>query len=220
MASVEEVAELIKAGNSRELRSVLENDPALLEQKAGGVSLLQFAAYCRNQGAIAVLRSFKSHLDAWEAATLGELQMLKERLGQNKSVLSEFSPDGFTLLGLACYFGHREVVRFLLEAGADPNVASTNAFRVAPLHSASAISDIEIAALLIEAGADVNAKQNQGVTPLHSAAHNGQTRLAELLIANGADVGARTDGDKTPLQLALEKNHDQTAEVIRNRGGI
>lgn len=220
MATVEKLTELIKSGNTAELRVLLENDPKLIEQKTGGVSLLQFAAYCGNENAIAILRAFKPRLDEFEAAALGDLNQLKRLLIQDNAALIAFSADGFTLLGLACFFGHQEMVNYLIGEGADPNIPSANPFRVTPLHSACAISHFEIAGSLINAGADVNAKQSHGVTPLHSAAHNGQPKLAGLLINNGADVNAMTDAGQSPLQMALEKNHNETADVIRSRGGV
>jgi ankyrin repeat protein len=127
--------------------------------------------------------------------------------------------DGFTALGLASFFGHLSLVSLLLEQGADPNIASNNAFKVAPIHSACAISRIDITELLIRHGADVNAKQQQGVTPLLSAAHHGQTTLAKLLIDHGADVNAETGKGQTPLAMATEKNFQETAQLIREHGG-
>jgi len=67
------------------------------------------------------------------------------------------------------------------------------------------------AALLIEKGADVNAKTNDGRTPLHRAAENNAAEAAALLIQHGADVNAKTDDGRTPLYLAAGSN---VAEVV------
>jgi ankyrin repeat protein len=218
MTTIEKIRGLIVSKNNQDLKEMLENNPELAEGKTDDVSLLQFAAYCRNADAVAIIRTFRSQLDIFEMAALGDLDQLNIRIKEDNSVLSAFSGDGFTLLGLASYFGHRAVVELLLEAGADPNVPSANAFQVTPLHSATAISNLEVAELLVRAGADVNAKQRSGVTPLHSAAHNGQLELAELLIRNGADVNARTEAGQSPLQMALERNHELVAAAIAKSG--
>jgi ankyrin repeat protein len=61
---------------------------------------------------------------------------------------------------------------------------------------------IEIAKLLIERGADVEAKDKWGRTPLYYACLNDNLECAELLIDAGADVGAKDRFERTPLDLA------------------
>jgi len=133
--------------------------------------------------------------------------------------LNSFSADGFTLLGLAAFFGHFILAQELLEKGADPNISANNPYKVAPLHSACATSNLEMATLLIKHGADVNAKQMHNVTPLHSAAHNGKTDLVQLLVDKGADINATMENGKTPLLMAEEAKFNDTANLIKKLVG-
>ncbi len=214
------IIELIKTGNNSKLEQKLKENPSLVDKKTDqGVSLIQYATYLMNSEAVEILRKYKPNLDIFEAACVGDNNTIVHLVLENPDLLNSFSPDGFTLLGLASYFGHITLIKSLLKLGANPNIQSNNQLKVTPIHSACAISNFQIAELLINNGADVNAKQIQGVTALHSAAHNGQTLLAKLLIDNGADISARMENGVTPLRMALEKNFQETAELIKNLGG-
>ena len=119
--------------------------------------------------------------DVFEAAMLGRLDILAE-----VPTADLIAPDGFPLLGLAVFFGQHEAVRYLLEKGADVNLAAKNATRVAAVHAAAARRDVATMRLLIEHGADVNARQQNDYTPLRAAREQGDEAMVELLLAHGA----------------------------------
>ena len=129
-------------------------------------------------------------LDVFEATALGRTDRLQELLAEDPSLANAWAEDGFQPLGLASFFGHAEAARLLVERGAEVNSASRNAMKVMPLHSAAAARDpqvrYEIAQLLLEAGADPNARQQDDYTPLMAADQHGDERLRELLVAHGA----------------------------------
>jgi ankyrin repeat protein len=78
-----------------------------------------------------------------------------------------------------------------------------------PLHCAAWKGHVFVVQLLLAAGADVNAiNQNEhwGTTPLHAAAHANQAKIAELLLANGANRKPSTAREGTPcFTLAFTK---------------
>jgi uncharacterized protein len=129
-------------------------------------------------------------LDVFEAAALGRTERLRELLAEDPSRANAYADDGFQPLGLACFFGHAEAVRMLVEHGAEVNSASRNQMKVMPLHSAAAAQDpdvrYEIARLLLDAGADPNARQQDEFTPLMAADQHGDGRLRKLLVEHGA----------------------------------
>ena len=73
------------------------------------------------------------------------------------------------------------------------------------LHWAAFEGQKGAAELLLENGADVNAKDINKDTPLHLAAFRGSKEVVDLLLAHGADVNARNEMGQTPLSLALCK---------------
>jgi uncharacterized protein len=219
-AMVELVTDYIREGDNFKLDQMLKEVPSIADSKTEtGISLLQYAVYCKNSDAVEILKNYRPIPDIFEAACLGDKDQVSHLLTINPNSLHSFSPDGFTVLGLASYFGHFSLVKFLLEKGANPNTPANNQFKVAPLHSACAISNFEIAELLIKYGANVNASQMQGSTPLHSTTHNGAILLTKLLIENGADINAKMENGKTPLSMATERNFKEISDLIKNFGG-
>ncbi|HTP12208.1 MAG TPA: ankyrin repeat domain-containing protein [Bacteroidota bacterium] len=219
MIPVSELCEIIRSGKNDRLESLFMETPGLADAKTDqGISILTFACYCRNTGAVGIIRQHKKNLDCFEAASAGDFRTLESYLSTHPSSINSYSVDGFTLLGLSCFFGHREIAEFLVHQGADVNLASNNTFHVAPLHSACAISDFAIAELLLNNGADPNATQQAGVTPLHEAAHHGRTDLAQLLLNYKANVNARTEIGQTPLAMAKEGGFAETALFLQKNG--
>jgi len=114
--------------------------------------------------------------------------------------------------------GNIEAVKQHLAAGTDVNAKGPNA-GLTPLHRAAYYGLKEIVELLLDKGADVNAKEEVGWTPLHYAAAMSHKAIAELLLDKGADVNAKDDGGDTPLDVAMLGNDKETAELIRKHGG-
>jgi len=151
--------------------------------------LLQ-AIYRGDQSRVDELLAADAELDVFEAAALGKADRLRELLEEDRLLANAWAEDGFQPLGLASFFGHFEAARMLVGGGAEINSASRNDQKVMPLHSAAAAGNpearYEIAKLLLEHGADPNARQQDDFTPLMAADQSGDERLARLLEEHGA----------------------------------
>jgi ankyrin repeat protein len=124
-------------------------------------------------------------------------------------------------LGHASFFGHWKVVDFLITKGADVNSALPDTGET-PLHSALCKAGrpyfLYVLQLLVENGADVNAKtipgketggfmrdvRTKGETPLHRAAAYGDEAMIKYLLDNGADKQARDAHGNSPISWASE----------------
>jgi len=157
-------------------------------------------------------------LAVFAAALSGDVAALENLLNGNRSLVTAVSPDGWLPLHLAAHFGKEEAARVLLNKGAAANARSTNALTNTALHAAAAGRAAGVAKMLIERGADVNARQHSGWCPLHAAAQSGDVELAKLLIAAGADVSVRADNQQRPLDLALTRGQQAMVDLLETHG--
>jgi ankyrin repeat protein len=134
-----------------------------------------------------------AYVDICTAASIGDLERVKERLDQDASLANRVSEyltyyigSGAPLKNAAAR-GHIEIVQLLLERGADPNLPEDG---VAPhghaLYSAVANRHFEIAKLLLERGANPNAAVESSADCLSRAVMNSDQQMIDLLASYGA----------------------------------
>ena len=142
-----------------------------------------------------------------EAAKNNDTNRINSILNKGKVDINAKNKDGETALMLASSEGHLEMVKLLVENGAD----YTNALRLA-----SREGHLEIVKLLIENGANINAKDNDGETALMRASYNGHLEVVKYLIENGADVNIKDNYyGITALDFARD---EEIKEVLRKAG--
>jgi ankyrin repeat protein len=214
----DELLVAIRDGNGARVRELLTADPSLADARdERGVSALMLSQYHGAHDATAAIRAVRSELDAFEAATLGDVDRLHELLHEEPSLLTARSPDDATALHFAAFFTQPDTARLLVDNGADLHAVSPTFGSVTPLHSAAAGGSAEIVHLLLEAGSDPNIRQNGGFTALHAAAQTGDVALARDLLDHGAEVDTATDDGRTALAIAEEQGHDEVVALLRER---
>lgn len=217
---VSEMIEAVKAGDADALRRIIQRDRAAAGARAdGGDSPLLIALYHGRRDLAELLLAQGRQPDAFEAAALGDAERLQSLLDAEPSAVTRYSNDGWTPLHLAAFFGHADAVRLLLERGSDARAVSINAMRNTPLHAGLAgPRGMDVARLLVDAGAEVNARQHGGYTALHSAAQHGDTSLVDLLLDHGADPNQATEDGRRPVDFARERGHAEAAARLVARG--
>jgi ankyrin repeat protein len=218
MADEAAFIDAIKAGEFDRVKAMLSADAALVESRArNGESAILTAVYHGQKEIVNLLVSRGAAMTIYEASAAGEVERV-ERLLAESSPVNGHSPDGWTPLHLAAFFGHAKIAEMLLASDADVAARSKNSNGNTPLHAALAGNHKFVAGLLIGQGADVNAPDAAGWRPLHLAAANNNLDALKALIAQGADVTASNHDGQTPLSLAQEKNHREAAALLRRHG--
>jgi ankyrin repeat protein len=171
-SSIDELIERVKAGDLESVRLTVDANKTLANAKrSDGVPLLYFAAASGHKDIVAYILDMGAAVDA--------------------------STDYGSALHVAADNEYEEVVRLLLNRGADPNLKDD--WQQVPLHNTTQNKNQTIAELLIDSGADINAQDHKGRTPLHRCK---SLAVAKLLISKGADVNAVDSSGYTALHWA------------------
>lgn len=150
------------------------------------------------------------------------------------------------MIHLAVRLGRLDLLRLLLEHGANPNardrrtrtplffarderivhtlvkagarVADRDLAHHQPLHAAVRAGRLDVAKALLQLGADLSAQDKRGLTPLHQAAMRGRVKCLRHLVEQGAWVNGRDRHGRSPLFYAVAGGHLDAALVLIDEG--
>lgn len=149
-----------------------------------------------------------------DLAQQGMLEMVKEMLTSQKiNVNAKDKKRGNTPLHWAAYNNNLEMVKYLVEQGAEVN--AKNNCGVTPLHFAALNNNLEMVKYLVDKKAEVNAKDKKcGMTPLHWAASENNPEVVKYLIQKKATVNLQDNNGKTALHWAAQKGQLKPIEIL------
>jgi ankyrin repeat protein len=210
-----EFFDAIRVGDLDRVSTMIEADQALLKSKNdSGLGPFVVAKYLGRSDIAALLLERGVELDVFAACMAGARERVSELIERDPELVKSYSPDGWTPLHLACFFNQPAIAEALIERGADVQARSRNTMNNAPVHAAAAGRSLEAVRILLEHGADANAKQEGGWAALHEAAQSGNVDMVRLLIGAGAYVHARADNNQNALDLALTKGHQAVVDIL------
>jgi len=110
----------------------------------------------------------------------------------------------------------RSKIHALLQQHVDVNTPQADGMTA--LHWATYLDDLEIAELLVRAGANVKVANRYGVTPLSLACTNGNDAMVGMLLKAGADANAALPGGETPLMTAARTGALAAVKTLLSHG--
>lgn len=199
---------------------LLENKVNLDSININQTTALMFAAYKGHSKIADLLMDAKSDVNKtdhlgqtslYKAAEGGHLKVIEALLNSSADP-NKSTKDGLTPLCIAMLNGHTEIAKRLIRANTNPNLSK-------PLFIAAQSGQVELAALLIDAKADINQKYNDRTT-LSIAVQQKQVEMVKLLIKAGANKSwlAHSNGDMTPLMFAASNGSSEIIKILLDEG--
>ena len=149
------------------------------------------------------------------ASMSGDLETVSLLLARGASANPRPNPSGDSPIAQAITFGHADVVRALIRAGAKTDLVERTGVNL--LHWATIANRAALIPELAQAGVDINAVDQRGYTPLMYAAtiDFGDTQTLRALLAAGADRRIKNGAGRTALQQARRLGHAQLAMALQ-----
>ncbi|XP_028129824.1 ankyrin repeat domain-containing protein 49 isoform X2 [Diabrotica virgifera virgifera] len=144
--------------------------------------------------------------DLLQACENGNLKLIQAILETEPNLIHAVDKDKYTALHRACYSNHIDIVKYLLQKGA--NIAAQTEMLWQPLHSCCQWNHKDCAAILIQHGADINARTEGGQTPLHIAAAHGASydTVQMLLMHPYIDTTIKNSSGETAKDIATRSS--------------
>jgi ankyrin repeat protein len=153
-----------------------------------------------------------------KAVKNNDVAQVKALIQQGVNV-NELDGSGDAPLVMAAYEGHTEIVKLLLEAGADVSAVDPG-MQATALHAAAYAGRTEAAKLLIAYKIDID-KQGpyNGYTALHDALWQNHIETAKVIIEAGANLTLKSNQGQTPLEFARSKRLGELVTLMEKKMG-
>ncbi|KAK6746821.1 hypothetical protein RB195_000214 [Necator americanus] len=214
--SVRSVKCLLELGADVNAYSITQNTPLIYAAAAGQEKVVRMLIdnKCNLE-----LRNENGHCALMEAASAGHLNIVKLLVQSGAKAVfvnmnSEFKESPLTL---AAYKGYTDVIEYLLSLD-DYDRSTRDEELHTALMEAAMDGHLEVARVLIQAGAPVNLTSESYESPLTLSCCGGHAELAKLLIDAGANIEETNDENYTPLMEAAREGHVHVVKILLENG--
>ncbi|XP_044762829.1 uncharacterized protein LOC123319871 [Coccinella septempunctata] len=160
----------------------------------------------------------KNRLPIELAVAEGRITSVKLFLEKNKSFLNRRGNQNFSLLHIATDYGHKEIVRFLLDQGADMHLTNDKGSKA--IHIAAREGFTDIIDVFLEKGMDLDVRGAANQSMLHYAASTGRLEVVKYLLERGCDINTVNEDGISALHVATNQGHKEVVEYLLNNGAI
>ena len=152
----------------------------------------------------------------FQAATYGDIANVRKYLDLGANIeVKDYR--GLTSLQIACARGHLDVVRLLLDRGANIEAAGGNTGQTS-LIMASEDGILDVVKELLDRGANIEAAENRhGLNSLMMASWRGKLNVVKELVDRGANIFAKNAGGVTARHAAERMGFSEIAEFLREK---
>jgi uncharacterized protein len=193
------------------------------QKSANQSTALQFAAHHGNEEVVKLLLDLNADVSIinkdgytplYAAARGGHAPCVSMLASRDADLNEKSGSEQWTALNTAAHWGQEDVLRLLLDLGADTSIENANG--CSPLHNAVLGGSVPCVLMLVSRGVNVNESSSiDGWTALHFAASRGYINVAQVLLIAGADINSKSSKGNTPLDIAMQPALDlaeQSAE--------
>jgi len=212
-----EIHEAAKKGYTDRVREIIIKKPALVNKKdENGFTPAMWAAMKGHGEILELLRKSGADVNIFHYAVTGDTRNVEKILNRNTKLSNKRNKDGYTPLHLAAAFGKTNMVKLLINRGA--NIKAKTKEGITPLYSAASSGKVKILDLLIKKGADPNSRNKHGKTPLFAAVESGNGRVVAFLIKNGVNINLKDKYGNTPYTIARKYGNDEIISLLSGGG--